>query len=216
MSLKLIGAGLSPFARKALVVLAEKGLEFEHDPMVPFGVSDEHKLLHPQGKIPVLIDGDKVIPDSSIIAGYLEALHPEPALFPADPYDNARARWIEEFADSGVVQGAIPFFFQRVITKYFFKGEPDEAAVAAGAELLPAYFDYLTLQLGDADYMVGGRFSIADVALGSILVNYKHGDGEIDAARWPAFAAYVERVHARPSFKALIEADQAFIASMKG
>ena len=54
MSLKLIGASISPFVRKVRVVLAEKGLSYEHDPMVPLGVSDDYRRLHPMGKIPVL------------------------------------------------------------------------------------------------------------------------------------------------------------------
>ena len=86
MSLKLIGAHLSPFVRKVRVVLAEKNLSYEHDPMVPFGVSDEYKLKHPLGKIPVLTDGDKVIPDSSAIAVYLEKIAPDPSLFSDEAY----------------------------------------------------------------------------------------------------------------------------------
>ena len=81
MSLKLIGAHISPFVRKVRVVLAEKGIAYEHDPMAPFGVSDEYKLMHPLGKVPVLTDGDKVLPDSSAICVYLEKTQADPALY---------------------------------------------------------------------------------------------------------------------------------------
>lgn len=215
MSYKIIGTDLSPFVRKAIVVANEKGIAFEHDPMVPFGVSDEHKRLHPQGKIPVLLDDDRVVPDSSVICEYLEAKHPEPSLYPSDPYDNARAKWFEEFADSGLSGGALPFFSENVVTKYFLKGEPDTAKIEdATTNVLPPFFDYLERELGDADYFVAGRFSIADVSLGSIFANYALGGGEVDATRWPKLAAYVERVHARPSFKPLLDANRAAIAAM--
>ena len=78
----------------------------------------------------------------------------------------------------------------------------------AATEVLPPLFDYLEQELGGNDYLVGNRFTIADLSVGSLLVNYKHGKGEIDAARWPKLAAYVERIHSRPSFKGLIEEDQ--------
>lgn len=217
MALKLYGTSLSPFARKPLIVLNEKGLEFEHDSMQPFGVSDEYKRMHPQGKIPVLTDDDRVIPDSSVICEYLERLHPEPSLYPTDAYECARAKWIEEFADSGLITGTIPFFVQRVITKVFFKKEADEAAIEqAATTVLPPFFDYLERELGDAEYFVGGRFSIADVALGSQFANYSYGGGSIDPARWPNLAAYVERIHARPSFKAILDADRSAIAAAQG
>src|SRR4030095_12837187 len=54
MALKLIGNGLSPFVRKARIALAEKGLTYEHDPMVPFGVSAEYKRTHPLRETPLL------------------------------------------------------------------------------------------------------------------------------------------------------------------
>ena len=100
------------------------------------------------------------------------------------------------------------FFQERVLGPLFFKRPGDEAKVRQAAEqTLPPLFDYLEASLGDADYLVANRFSIADVALGALFVNYRHGRGEVDAARWPKLAAWVERVHGRPSFKALIEED---------
>jgi glutathione S-transferase len=209
MTLKLIGAGLSPFVRKTRVALAEKGLAYEHDPMVPFGLSAEYKKKHPLARIPLLEVDGRPIPDSSAICAYLEKLQPQPALYPSDPFDYARAIWFEEFADGGLVNVSTPFFQQRVLGPLVFKRPTDEAIVQkAATETLPPLFDYLEQELGNDDYLVGNRFTIADLAVGSLLVNYKHGRGEIDAKRWPKLAAYVERIHSRPSFKGLIEEDQ--------
>ena len=217
MSLKLIGASLSPFVRKVRVTLLEKGLNYEHDPMFPVGVSDEYKQLHPQGKIPTLTDGDRVIPDSSAICAYLEKLQPEPALYPSDAYEYARAIWHEEFADSGLINGTVVPFQERVLAKAFFQRECDEEKVErALTATLPPLFDYLEKTLGDDDFLVGNRFSIADIGTTSQFVNFAHGRGEIDAARWPSLAAYVERVKTRPSFKTVIEEEQAALAAMAG
>jgi glutathione S-transferase len=217
MTLKLIGNGLSPFVRKTRIAFAEKGIAYEHDPMVPFGVSAEYKRKHPLGKIPCLEVDGRPLPDSSAIIAYLERIQPTPALYPSEPFDYARAIWFEEFADAGLLTGAVPFFAQRVIGKLFFKREPDEALVQkAATEILPPLFDYLEQEIGSNDYLVGNRFTIADLSVGSILVNFRHGKGEIDTKRWPRLAAYVERIHSRPSFKGLIEEDQRAIKAAGG
>lgn len=217
MTLKLIGAALSPFVRKVRVALAEKGLSYEHDPMMPFGVSDEYKRKHPLAKIPCLEVDGRPLPDSSAIIAYLEKSEPQPALYPKDAFDHGRAVWFEEFADSGLIGGTIVFFQQRLLQPVFFKKDPDEAALQKAAdETLPPLFDYLERELGDDDYLVGNRFTIADLAVGTQFVNYRHGDGEVDAKRWPKLAAYVDRVLGRPSFKGLIEEDQAGIQALRG
>ena len=217
MTLKLIGAGLSPFVRKTRIALAEKGIAYEHDPMVPFGLSDDYKRKHPLAKVPLLEVDGRPLPDSSAICAYLEKIQPQPALYPSDPFDHGRAIWFEEFADTGLLSGAGPFFQQRVLGPLLFKRPSDEALVEkAATETLPPLFDYLERELGGNDYLVGNRFTIADLSVGSILVNYRHGKGEIDAKRWPKLAAYVERIHSRPSFKGLIEEDQRGIKTLGG
>jgi glutathione S-transferase len=204
--------------RKVRVALAEKGIGYEHEPLIPFGVPEEYKRRHPLGKIPTLLDGDRVIPDSSAILAYLEAMAPTPALYPQDPYERARAIWLEEFADAGLTaKGLVIPFQQRVINAIFFKQPADEAAIREAVEgTLPPLFDYLEREIGDAEWLVGGRFSVADVATGSVFVNFGHGGGEVDAGRWPRLAAYLGRVHARPSFKGLIEEDRQALAQARG
>ena len=217
MSLKLSGVNLSPFVRKVRVVLAEKGLDYDHEPVMPFGLSDEYAAKHPLKKIPLLEDGEKVIPDSSAICTYLEGIAPTPALYPSDPYDRARALWYEELADDGISPAAGAFFRENLLAPLMFKRETDKAQVdKARDETLPPLFDYLEGQLGDQDYLVGNAFSIADIAVASQIVNLRHGKGDVDAGRWPKLAAWVERVHGRSSFKGLIEEEKAGIKAMGG
>ncbi len=206
----LYGAGLSPFVRKVRVVLAEKQLPYEHDPVVPFNVSAEYKAISPLGKIPAWRDDAGAISDSSVICLYLERRHPSPSVYPSDPYQYARALWFEEYADSAlvpVIGGKI--FFPRIVGPRFFNQPPDEAAIAkAIAEDLPPLFDYLESQV-TGDWIAGNAFSIGDVAIGTAIANLRIAGVSIDAARWPKLARYVARVHERPSFAKLIAEDRA-------
>ena len=104
-----------------------------------------------------------------------------------------------------------PAFFERVVKKVFMKAEPDEERVAKIiAEDVPPVLDYLEGEVSDREYLVGNRFSAADIAIASPFVNYAHAGESIDASRWPNLVAYVERIQARPSFKECIEAEKAF------
>jgi glutathione S-transferase len=206
----LYGAGLSPFVRKVRVVLAEKKLAYDHDPVVPFNVSADYKAISPLGKIPAWKDEAGAISDSSVICAYLERRHPTPAMYPSDPYQYARALWFEEWADSALIAVAgAKIFFPRVVAPRFFNQPADEAAVQKAIdEELPPLFDYLESQV-TADWIAGGQFSVGDAAIGSVCVNMRLASVSIDAGRWPKLARYVARVHERPSFKGLIDEDRA-------
>jgi len=205
----LHGANLSPFVRKVRVVLSEKGISYELNPVIPFGVSSDFKRKSPLGKIPCWEDGAFVLPDSSCIAAYLERSHPEPALYPADPQQYGRALWYEEYADTRMVEIFGPIFFQRIVRKRVMKQDPEEEIIARALERLPEVFDYLEAEIGSREYLVGNRFSIADIAVSSPFVNLAHAGERPDAARWPRLVAYRDRVLSRPSFKALIAEEKA-------
>lgn len=200
------GVNASPFVRKVRVFLAEKGIAYDLEPVVPVNVSPEFRKLSPLGKVPALRDGDVTLSDSSVICAYLERSHPEPALYPSDPYEYARALWFEEYGDTALVNviGA-KIFFARVVGPMFFNRPTDEAAVQkAVAEDLPPLFDYLESQLDSRAAIAGTRFSIGDIGIGTQFVNLRHAGFGVDAGRWPKLARYVAAVHDRPSFKALI------------
>jgi glutathione S-transferase len=208
----LYGVNGSPFVRKVHVVLAEKGVPYDHEPVMPGTADPEYRKMSPLGRIPAFRDGDRTFSDSSVICQYLERVHPEPAMYPADPYEFARALWFEEYADTALVEVIGPkIFFPRIVGKKFMGKEPDEAAIQKAIdEELPVRLDYLESQLGTGPYLVGDRLSIADIAITSMFVNLAHAGVSIDAKRWPKLAKYIATHIERPSFRPLIEAERAF------
>ena len=211
---KLYGVGLSPFVRKVRVALAEKGIAYEHDPVVPVNVSAEYKKISPLGKIPAYQDGDRTLADSSVICAYLERVKPEPALYPSDAYEHARTLWFEEYSDTAILNALGPkIFFQKFVGPRFFNQPTDEAIVKQAIDQdVPPLFDYLEGQLTDAPVIAGTRFSIADAALGAQFVNFRHVGFDVDGQRWPKLKKYVDHVLARPSFKTLIDEERAAFA----
>jgi glutathione S-transferase len=222
MALIVYGASLSPFVRKVRVVLAEKGLAYEHDQVSPFAPPPSFLEISPLKRIPVLRDTDlaepNTLPDSSIICDYLEHKFPKPALYPSDAYQRGRALWFEEYADSVLAQACgLGLFFERVVKK-ILRQPTDEAVVAATLrEKLPPLFSYLDKEIGTRKFLVGDAFSIADIAVCTMLVNFEHAGEKIDSAHWPELSRYVNEVHARPSFKACIDEEtplvQRFLAA---
>src|SRR6185503_5110281 len=92
---RIVGNYLSPYVRKVLVCLNVKGVPYEIDPIIPFMGDERFSALSPLRRIPVLIDAHVTLSDSSVICQYLEDRWPEPALYPRDVADRARARWLE-------------------------------------------------------------------------------------------------------------------------
>jgi glutathione S-transferase len=216
MSLIVYGGSVSPFVRKVRVMLAEKGVEYTLEQVSPFNPPPEFLAISPLKRIPVLRDTDvaepNTLPDSSIICDYLEHKFPKPALYPADPFERAKALWYEEFADSAVAGNVgTGLFFERIV-KRMLRGQPDEAVCQKTlTEKLPPLFDHLEHEVGNKEFLAGGMFSIADISVGTMIVNFNHAGETIDATRWPRFAAYIRRIHERPSFAALIEEESALV-----
>jgi glutathione S-transferase len=210
VSLVVLGGSVSPFVRKVRVVLAEKGLDYEFQQVNPFAPPPGWREISPLGKIPAFRDGDRTLADSAVICAYLERRFPKPALYPSDDFEYARALWFQEWAGGGLVPTSGPkVFLPLVLRPLFTQKPPDEAAEATARkcveEELPPYWDYLERELGDADFLVGGRLTIADVAVASPFVNLRHAGFAPARKRWPRLRAFLDRTHGRPSFKKLID-----------
>jgi glutathione S-transferase len=82
--LTIVGSYVSPYVRKVLACLNLKGIPYEVDPITPFFGNDEFRRLSPLCRIPVLIDGDFAISDSSVICAYHDEAYPDRPLHPKD------------------------------------------------------------------------------------------------------------------------------------
>jgi glutathione S-transferase len=214
--LKLHGALLSPFVRKVRVVLAEKQVPYELVPANPFEKSPAFLALSPLGRIPALEDeSGRSLADSSVIAEYVEERFPTPPLFPRDPYERARVRWFDEYADGGMGPNlTAKVFFQRVISAKLMKGAADERIVASGLAEVPTYLSYLERELGTGEYLVAGTFTLADISVMSQLVNLAHAGVTIDPQQYPALARWFARLTERPTVAPLIAQDRGFLAKI--
>ncbi|HEX4304106.1 MAG TPA: glutathione S-transferase family protein [Rhizomicrobium sp.] len=216
MALIVYGSNVSPFVRKVRVALAEKGLEYTLDQINPFAPPPEFLAISPLKRIPVLRDTDlpepNTLPDSSIICDYLEHKFPAKPIYPTDPFQRAKALWYEEYADSAMAASIGPgLFFERIVKK-MMRGQTDEALCQKTmTEKLPPMFGHLEAEIADKEFLAGGAFSIADIGMGTVFVNFHHAGETIDASRWPKLAAYIARIHARPSFKAMIDEESPLV-----
>jgi len=208
MSLILYGAPLSPFVRKADVVLREKAIPFESESVNILPMPDWFVEISPARKIPVLRDTsvgaegpEGTIPDSSAICVFAERLAATPALYPADAFACGRAVWFEEWADSELAHAIGLGIFRPIMFPIFSKQEPDlETAKRSWNEKLPPLFDYLEGELGEEDFLVGEAVSIGDIGVACQLVQLELVAGLPDASRWPRVVAFQERMTARASF----------------
>src|SRR4051794_30631271 len=203
--LKIIGSFVSPYVRKVLAALNLKGVPYEVDPITPFYGNDEFRRLSPLCRIPVLIDGDFSVSDSTVICAYLDDAYPGHPLYPVDPKHRARALWFEEFADTRLGDLLIwGLFYQRVVHPLVW-GEPgDQRRIDKSLnEDLPEALDYLEEEL-PSDGFLFGDLGAADIAIASFFRNGAYAGFTIDAGRWPRAAAFVERPLGHPAVDALL------------
>lgn len=203
---RIIGSYLSPYVRKVLVALHCKGIDYRIDPIVPFFGDDRFAAASPLRRVPVYIDGNVTLCDSSVICQYLEDAYPSPRLYPEDVAARARARWLEEFADTRMGDVIIWRLYNQIVIGPHVWGRPTDKEVVARTinEELPAVLDYLESQAPEAGFFFGNALSIADISVASFFRNAAFSRYSVDASRWPRFAALLARILATEGFAGLM------------
>ena len=136
-----------------------------------------------------------------MICAWLDDEFPDRPLLPASPADRARARWLEEYADSRMGDVFIwGLFYQKLVCPAVWGDPGDQARIEKTlAEDAPAVLDYLENQLPGDGYLFG-EIGLADISVATFFRNAFYAGFSIDAARWPKTAAFVDRALAHDCF----------------
>ena len=190
----------SPNCQKVKLVLAEKELSYETvfvDLMNNAQRSADFLRLNPYGKVPVLIDEDEVIYDSTIINEYLDDEYPHPPLMPTGSDERARARLFEDFADNSFIPQS------NVLATELSKAadEIDQERIQRYRSDLVRVLEFLDRHLEGKEYLVQ-EFSLADVAfVPRLLVLAPLGVTVPESLT--NVMAWIERLGQRPSVQKL-------------
>lgn len=171
-TLTIIGPQFSTFVRTIELICRYKNIPYkitmEHESKVIEFRDEQHLKLHPFTKVPVLIDGEFVLPESHAIASYLNDKY-DLGLFPINPEEKAQV-----IAWSSMIS---QYVYQHLISQYilelkFPKGEDGEVRIDVinqNRSLAQNTLQKLESQVNDQGYFIGNDFSLCDALLLPIL-----------------------------------------------
>jgi len=212
MTLTLYMHPLASFCHKVMISLYENEIGFE-PVIVDFsdpGSAAQVMERWPVAKIPVLhdSDGDRTIPESSVIIEYLEAAHPGPRrLLPADREKRRATRLWDRFFDLYV---SAPM--QKIVTDRLRpESDRDRLGVEEARRMLSVSYGMIEAQLAGGTWAIGDDFSIADCAAapGLFFASIVHPFDD----RHRNLAGYFERLLDRPSFRRAIDEARPYFSS---
>jgi RNA polymerase-associated protein len=184
VSLVLYDAPRCPYCARVRIVLAEKEVEFE---VVEIDLRNRPSWLYeknPSGRVPVLEEAGRPLPESVVIMEFLEERYPRPALLPPDPADRAFVRLLlhrdEELTD--------PYY-------EFRRGE------GRARERLDDALGRLDAALGERPFLGGAEYGLADIAYLPWLLRTRDMLG-VELERFPTLAAWLARLEERPAVAA--------------
>ncbi|WP_062782323.1 glutathione S-transferase family protein [Novosphingobium capsulatum] len=234
--LKLYSFGPAANSMKPLLTLFEKGLPFQANRLDPAKFehhSDWFKAINPRGQVPALVDGDKVITESTVICEYLEDEYPtQVSLRPADSYGRAQMRvwtkWVDEYfcwcvSTIGwhryvgkMVQGlsdqefedkvkAIPVVEQQVKWRRAREGFPQDLL---DEEMRKIAFSVRRLDdhLRDHEWLVPGQYTLADICNFAIANGMQFGFAElVNREDTPHLVRWIEQIKQRPAVRTMFD-----------
>jgi glutathione S-transferase len=163
----------------------------------------EYLAINPMGKIPAITHGDVVVTEGAAICAYLADAFPQAGLAPPTGDRGDYYRWL--FFAAGCVEAAV------TARSLGFEPKEDQKRMAGFGSLADT-LDALEGAVKGKEYIAGGKFSAADVYVGS-QIGWGMQFGSID--KRPAFTAYWDRLFNRPAAVRAREIDDALIAQQQ-
>ncbi|MDF2642507.1 MAG: glutathione S-transferase [Pseudomonas sp.] len=198
--LRIWGRKNSSNVRKALWMAEEVGVPYEtRDAGGAFGLVNEaeYRALNPNGRIPMIEDGDLVLWESNAIVRYLAAQYAAGSdLYPADPKVRARAdKWMD-WTTSTIATPFIPVFWGVLRTP---AAEQDWVAINQGIQTLHGLLAVADAELSRQPWLSGEAFGMGDVPLGCFA--YAWFEMPIERPPLPHLQAWYERLTLRPAYR---------------
>ena len=162
----------------------------------------ELKAVHPLGKSPVIVDGDRTLAESGAIVDYLIRTYGHGRLAPAagSPDHEIYLEWLHYAEGSAMLPLMLLLYTMRL-------GEAAAPLKGRIDDEIANHLGYVNQALDGRDYLVGGELSGADVQM-SFVGEVGRAFGRL--APFPNIAAWIDRLHARPAFKAALEKGGAY------
>jgi glutathione S-transferase len=197
----------SPHGRRIRLLLREKSLRWEtvHVPLhLDAHKTAEYLAINPNGEVPALRHGERVLYDSQVIAEYLDRIYPGNPLYPENALERAQVRmWLA--LEAGTHKELRPLFLLHVT-------RPARHAAGLGdveirfdtseemaRDIVRAKLDLLEAHLRGRDYLVGDTCSMADLGWFTRIDMLPHLGVEIEEDRYPNVLRWQNSIAARPS-----------------
>jgi len=198
----------NPMSRGQIVrwMLEEVNAPYETH-ILQFAVSmkaPDYLAINPMGKVPAIVHKGHVVTECAAICAYLAEAFPAAGLAPTDDERADYYRWL--FFAAGALESAMTHRASG------FEPKDDQARMMLGYGTFDLAVDVLADWLAGRDFVCGSRFTAADVYVGSMVL-WGSQFGLLPSR--PSFAAYGERLAARPAYQRQKAIDNALIAEMQ-
>ncbi len=188
----------SPYAQKIKIALREKSIPFQVELPASLGTGrtdDPFGIGNPRAEVPMLVDGETRIVDSTIILEYIEDRFPDPPLLPRTPAARAAARMTEDVCDTQYE--AITWGFSEVHWFGRATGALADTLLSAATRQTRVLQEWLAGRLGEAAWFGGETFGWADAAVAPLL--HRSVLNGMGPAPGSILAAFYARLVQRPS-----------------
>lgn len=206
MKPKLLSSIGSQHSRRVRVLAHELDLDIEIEE-VAFGPQgfggdkrDEFLHLNPNGKVPVLRHDDLVLWESNAIMWYLAERHGDNPLWPSDMAQRAQIAMWQVWQAAHLTPAADGLFYENMVKPMFSKQETDAAQVQGHTESFHRWMAVMEHVLDQAEFLALNRFTCADIAVASALMQAE--SSKMPIGDHPSAAAWFDRVRGRPSWQA--------------
>ncbi|MBD9654872.1 glutathione S-transferase [Pseudomonas sp. PDM12] len=197
--LKIWGRKNSSNVRKALWCAEEAGIAYERvEAGGAFGVVGQPEYLarNPNGRVPMIEDGDLVLWESNAIVRYLAAAYAPGSLYPEDPASRACGdKWMD-WTTSSFAGEFRDLFWGTLRTPV---EQRNEAVIEAARQRCIALLALPEKALGEQPYLSGEHFAMGDIPLGSFI--YAWFEMPIERPPQPNLQAWYARLCERPAYR---------------